>query len=144
MARFLVPSVMVLIFSVIILSIGLYFFIQSNPFYIYYFYGLLINSIIFGIENTFIDVYMALLLVPISFYVYYITNGFFADIRYRTRMESGRIISGQKYDPYRTQQKIERAKKREYFEEKYKGKTHLIYSTILTILLISFHITSFM
>jgi len=103
----------------------------------------LLNSIIFVIGDAFIDIYLALFLTPIALYIYIITDGFFADIRYQARMQARRISTGQGHDPYKTQGKIEEAKKREFFEAKYKGKIHLSSSLILTILLIIFNILSF-
>ncbi|MHA2009221.1 MAG: hypothetical protein ACXABO_18705 [Promethearchaeota archaeon] len=143
MARLLPYAIISLILSIVLLAGGFYLFNQNNPLYIYYFYGLLINSIMFVIGDAFIDIFLSLLLIPIGLYIYVITNGFFADIRYQSRMETRRISTGQRYDPYQTQKKIEQGKKREFFEEKYKGKIHLSCSAILTILLITFNILSF-
>ena len=139
----LVFAVLTIIISGIQLLFVMYVFIKNNPLYIYYCYVLLLVSVIFLIFDSILNYSFIILLIIDIIYFYNLTKGHrrfsalknIGDYHYRSSLGSKAMLN-QDYDRNANQIRIEREKHREFFEEKYKSKRHLIISTILSFLLV--------
>ncbi|MHA2184353.1 MAG: hypothetical protein ACXAAI_05065 [Promethearchaeota archaeon] len=151
-------SVLGILISGIFIVLTIYTFINNNPLYIYYCYGLLICSLLYVIPSIMIFSWIGILLLPDIFYFYeiYRSRGqssavsMVAKTKFMQKAGNMGLIDRnltQTWDNINPQLELKRQQQREELERQYSGKkilrNSLILSLSLIVIFIPFAITFF-